>query len=120
VERSGSFNLLDFDQLEVKIVQGLHHEKIGKIYEAAIVDCKLHILMEYADAGEFYHVITRQTHLLPENTILDIFARICLAVKSIHGDIVKQGEFVDRNSILYLTGKLHGTVMRCAVCYLGS
>jgi NIMA (never in mitosis gene a)-related kinase len=67
--------------------------------------------MEYADAGDLYDMIARQTHLLPEDKILDIFTQVCLAVKYIHdrkiihrdlktkniflcqGDIVKLGDF---------------------------
>jgi NIMA (never in mitosis gene a)-related kinase len=93
---------------EVKIVQGLHHTNIVRIYDATMVDRKLHLLMEYADAGDLHDMIVQQAHLLPEDQILDIFTQICLAVKYIHDrkiihrDLKTKNIFLCRDNIVKL------------------
>ena len=71
----------------------------------------LHIVMDYANAGDLFTKLEKykKKHVfLTENEILDVFTQICLAIKHIHDrkilhrDIKSQNIFLDSNGFVKL------------------
>ncbi|MEE6524651.1 hypothetical protein FKM82_024220 [Ascaphus truei] len=63
----------------------MKHPNIVAFKESFEGDGHLYIVMEYCDGGDLMETIKHQRgKLLPEQTILQWFVQMCLAVKHIH------------------------------------
>jgi NIMA (never in mitosis gene a)-related kinase len=98
---------------EGKILEQLDHPNIIKFREVYIEKSAnkqiLHIVMDYADGGDLQQRIkTQKGKYFSENSILDWFTQICLAIKHIHDrkilhrDIKSQNIFLTKNGLVKL------------------
>lgn len=69
----------------------------------------LFIVMEYADSGDLHHLITqRQGRKWSEDSVLNLFVQVCLALKHLHDrkivhrDLKPQNIFVTSHGVLKL------------------
>ncbi|XP_075055157.1 serine/threonine-protein kinase Nek3-like isoform X2 [Mixophyes fleayi] len=87
----------------------MKHPNIVKFRESFEVDDHLYIVMEYCDGGDLLETIKHQRgKLFPEQTILQWFVQMCLAVQHIHDkrvlhrDIKSKNVFVTERRIIKL------------------
>lgn len=69
----------------------------------------LRIIMDFCDGGDLYKRIATQRTLatpFPEETILDWFAQICLALKHVHDRKILHRDIKSQNVFLTLDGKV--------------
>ncbi|KAG1670063.1 Serine/threonine-protein kinase Nek1 [Nymphon striatum] len=92
---------------EVEVLSQMHHPNIVCYRESFEAAGYLYIVMDYCDGGDLYTRINAQKGVpLSENTIIDWFVQICLALKHIHGrkilhrDIKSQNIFLTKSSNL--------------------
>ena len=93
----------------VQLLRALKHPNIVSYHESFLTYGSLCIVMDYCSAGDMGAIVARRRGaLLPEDTILDWFVQICLAIKHIHDrkilhrDIKMQNIFVAGNGLLKL------------------
>lgn len=94
---------------EVEVLKNIEHTNIIKYQNYVKSKSKLLILMEYADGGDLTKLIQgRNGKLIPEETILDYFVQICLAIKYLHDrkilhrDLKPQNIFLSKGNIVKL------------------
>ncbi|XP_063808006.1 serine/threonine-protein kinase Nek3 isoform X2 [Pseudophryne corroboree] len=87
----------------------MKHPNIVKFIESFEVDDHLYIVMEYCDGGDLLETIKLQRgKLFPEQTILQWFVQMCLAVQHIHDkrvlhrDIKAKNVFITQRHIIKL------------------
>ncbi|CAI2363600.1 unnamed protein product [Moneuplotes crassus] len=93
--------------LEAKVMEGLKHKYIVGFKEVYKTKSnKVCIVMEYADGGDLASKIRKYANArkhMSEETVLDMFTQICLALKHIHDrkiihrDIKAQNIFLNKN-----------------------
>ncbi|CAG9466562.1 unnamed protein product [Pedinophyceae sp. YPF-701] len=95
--------------LEVRLLQSLRHPNVVNCTESFLSAGKLCIVMEWCQEGDLYAILKkRRGALLPEETILDWFVQICLAIKHVHDrkilhrDLKTQNIFVSTGGLLKL------------------
>jgi NIMA (never in mitosis gene a)-related kinase 1/4/5 len=93
----------------LQLLKVLKHPNIVTYRESFLDGGKLCIVMDYCSGGDLHTVLQRRRGTpLPEDTILDWFVQICLALKHIHDrkvlhrDIKAQNIFVASNGLLKL------------------
>ena len=90
---------------EIEIMKQLKHDNILRVYESTLVGDTLKIRMEYASKGSLFDFIYEQhKRFLPENTIIDVFTQICLAVKYIHDRKVLHRDIKPENILVCANG----------------
>ena len=111
-------NMSDKEQkeayLEAKILEKLNHPNIIKfieVFRSSKPTATLNIVMDYAEGGDLQKKIKAQRqkkYYFQENTILDWFTQICLAMKHIHDkkilhrDLKSQNIFITENGLIKL------------------
>ena len=93
----------------MQLLRALKHPSIVSHHESFLSAGSLCIVMDYCSAGDLHTILQRRRGApLPEDTILDWFVQICLAIKHIHDrkvlhrDIKLQNIFVAGNGLLKL------------------
>lgn len=96
--------------LEAKILEKLDHPNIIKFKEVFIAKkprFTLNIVTDYADGGDLQTKIKQQKgKWFPENTILDWFTQICLALKHIHDKKILHRDLKSQNIFLTESGMI--------------
>ena len=96
---------------EAEILEGLNHKYIIHFREFYVNNNLIYIIMDYADGGDLSMKIKKQRELnqfFSEETILNYFTQICLAIKYIHDrkilhrDIKSQNIFLTKNNYVKL------------------
>lgn len=88
---------------EAKILSKLKHPYIVGYHESFADTRYLHIVMEYADAGDLTDAIKRQkmkNSLFPEDQIWDWFVQICMALKHVHDRKILHRDLKTQNIFL--------------------
>ena len=86
---------------EVEILSSLKHTNIIRYRNCSQTKKKLFILMDYADGGDLAKQITQQRgRPMPEDTILDFFVQICLALKYLHDRKIMHRDLKPHNVFL--------------------
>jgi NIMA (never in mitosis gene a)-related kinase 1/4/5 len=96
-----------FDTLQ--LLKALKHPNIVSYRESFLVAGNLCIVMDFCAQGDLHSILEKRRGVsLPEETILDWFVQICLAIKHVHDrkivhrDIKLQNIFVASNGLLKL------------------
>eukprot|EP00039_Didymoeca_costata_P001766 m.54888 g.54888 ORF g.54888 m.54888 type:complete len:774 (+) comp10957_c0_seq2:421-2742(+) len=96
---------------EARILASLDHPNIIKLMDDSFIESgSLHIVTEYADKGDLYHLITRQAsqpgvkHYFPEQMILNWFIQVTMAVKHIHDRHILHRDLKSQNVFLTSQG----------------
>ncbi|XP_065181599.1 serine/threonine-protein kinase Nek1-like isoform X1 [Sycon ciliatum] len=94
---------------EVKVLSQMHHPNIVRYRESFEDGGNLYIVMDYADGGDLHGRLNKQRGtLLDEDTVLNWFVQISLAIKHVHDrkilhrDIKTQNIFLMRSGIIKL------------------
>lgn len=86
---------------EVEILSSLKHTNIIRYRNCTQTKKKLFILMDYADGGDLAKFISQQRGKpIPEDTILDFFVQICLALKYLHDRKIMHRDLKPHNVFL--------------------
>ncbi|EGG23873.1 putative protein serine/threonine kinase [Cavenderia fasciculata] len=88
---------------EVNVLAMLDHENIIAYYDSFIVNGTLHILMEYANAGDIHREIKERTikkQHFTEAEILRFFSQLCLAVQFLHQKNILHRDLKTQNIFL--------------------
>lgn len=100
--------------LEAKILEKLDHPNIIKfieVFRSTKPSAMLNIVMDFADGGDLQKKIKeyqKEGRFFNENTIIDWFTQLCLAIKHIHDkkvlhrDLKSQNVFLTQNGIIKL------------------
>jgi len=100
--------------LEAKILEKLQHPNIIKfieVFRSSKPFSSLHIVMDYAKGGDLQKIIKEQRNkqkYFREETIINWFTQICLAVKHVHDkkiihrDLKSQNIFLTENGLIKL------------------
>jgi NIMA (never in mitosis gene a)-related kinase 1/4/5 len=93
----------------VQLLKALKHPNIVSYRESFLTGSSLCIVMDYCSEGDLHAILKRRRGVaLPEDTILDWFVQICLAIKHVHDrkilhrDIKMQNIFVASTGLLKL------------------
>ncbi|KAG9391702.1 Nek1 Ser/Thr kinase-like [Carpediemonas membranifera] len=120
---------------EVKILGDMKHPNIIGYRESFLEKKVLHIVMDYADAGDLYAAIQQQKRrgvgsYFSEDQVLDWFVQICLALKHVHDrkilhrDLKTQNIFLTKGNIVKLgdfgIAKVLKDTMECARTAIGT
>ena len=101
--------LLDAEQRdeakkEIKLLASFKHPNIVRYRDSFVEAGALHIVMDYAEGGDLHRLLKEQgSRLLAEETVLDYFVQLCLAMKHVHDrkvlhrDIKSQNVFLTQN-----------------------
>ena len=89
---------------EIKLLASFKHPNIVRYRDSFVEAGALHIVMDYAEGGDLHRLLKEQgTRLLAEETVLDYFVQLCLAMKHVHDrkvlhrDIKSQNVFLTQN-----------------------
>eukprot|EP01045_Picozoa_sp_COSAG04_P028031 COSAG04_NODE_4247_length_2208_cov_1.237553_1_plen_460_part_00 len=86
---------------EAEILKEFNHPNVVQYKEQFIENGTLYIVMEFAEDGDLHARLKRQRgRPLPEGTILDWFAQICLAMKHVHDQRVLHRDIKTQNIFL--------------------
>ena len=91
---------------EVHVLKAMRHPYIVTYRESFMDKRCLCIVMDYADGGDMYGKIAKQKGAgkgFPENSILDWFVQICLAIKHMHDRKILHRDLKTQN--VFLTSK---------------
>ncbi|NXM01089.1 NEK3 kinase, partial [Tyrannus savana] len=92
---------------EAVLLAKMKHPNIDAYKESFEADGHLYIVLEYCDDGDLMQKIKHQRgNLFPEDTILQWFVRMCLAVKHIHDKRVLHRDIKSKNIFLTPNGKV--------------
>ncbi|NXH94895.1 NEK3 kinase, partial [Pachycephala philippinensis] len=92
---------------EAVLLAKMKHPNIVAFKESFEADGHLYIVMEYCDNGDLMQKIKHQGGILfPEDTILQWFVQMCLAVKHIHDKRVLHRDIKSKNVFLTQSGKV--------------
>uniref|UniRef100_A0A8D2PIW8 non-specific serine/threonine protein kinase n=1 Tax=Zosterops lateralis melanops TaxID=1220523 RepID=A0A8D2PIW8_ZOSLA len=92
---------------EAVLLAKMKHPNIVAFKESFEADGHLYIVMEYCDDGDLMQKIKHQGgNLFPEDTILQWFVQMCLAVKHIHDKRVLHRDIKSKNVFLTRSGKI--------------
>ncbi|XP_075448127.1 serine/threonine-protein kinase Nek3 isoform X2 [Ascaphus truei] len=92
---------------EAILLAKMKHPNIVAFKESFEGDGHLYIVMEYCDGGDLMETIKHQRgKLLPEQTILQWFVQMCLAVKHIHDQRVLHRDIKSKNIFLTQMGQI--------------
>jgi NIMA (never in mitosis gene a)-related kinase len=93
---------------EARILSTLDHPNIIKLMDDSFIESgSLHIVTEYADQGDLYKVISAKAklrELIPEETILNWFIQVAMAVKHIHSRHILHRDLKSQNVFLTSQG----------------
>ena len=93
--------------MEGDILQKLRHPNIIHVREVQTDNNYLYIVMDYADGGDLSMKIKAQNGVLfDENTILDWFTQVCLAIKHIHDRKILHRDIKSQNIFLMKNGQV--------------
>ncbi|XP_022249572.1 serine/threonine-protein kinase Nek1-like [Limulus polyphemus] len=99
----------DEAQKEVAVLSQMRHPNIVGYRESFEENGNLYIVMDYCDGGDLYSQINQQRGMpFPEDTIIDWFIQICLALKHVHDrkilhrDIKSQNIFLTKGGLVKL------------------
>ena len=93
--------------LEGKILKELSHPNIIHFREVLTDKDYLYIVMDYADGGDLSMKIREQEgKFFDENTILDWFTQVCLAIKHIHDRKILHRDIKSQNIFLMKNGQI--------------
>ncbi|CAL6069647.1 Kinase [Hexamita inflata] len=70
--------------LEVNILKTLSHSNIVRYIESFIDDGYFYIVMDYADSGDLYQLISQRRHPFTETEVMYYFVQLLLALKHLH------------------------------------
>ena len=90
----------------VQLLLSLKHPNIVACYESFIEGTTLCIVMALCSGGDLGVVLQRQKGSLPEETILDWFVQICLAIKHVHDHKILHRDVKPQNVFLAADGLL--------------
>ena len=89
---------------EIKLLASFKHPNIVRYRDSFVEAGALHIVMDYAEGGDLHRLLKEQgSRLLAEETVLDYFVQLCLAMKHVHDrkvlhrDIKSQNVFLTQN-----------------------
>eukprot|EP00002_Diphylleia_rotans_P014371 TRINITY_DN279_c0_g2_i2.p1 TRINITY_DN279_c0_g2~~TRINITY_DN279_c0_g2_i2.p1 ORF type:complete len:631 (+),score=140.38 TRINITY_DN279_c0_g2_i2:35-1927(+) len=89
---------------EVQVLSMLNHPNIISCKDSGLENGKLYIVMDFAEKGDLANKIKDQKGaLFSENTVLDWFVQICLALKHMHDKKVLHRDIKTQNIFLTST-----------------
>ncbi|XP_045652846.1 serine/threonine-protein kinase Nek3 isoform X2 [Ursus americanus] len=92
---------------EAVLLAKMKHPNIVAFQESFEAEGHLYIVMEYCDGGDLMQKIKHQKgKLFPEDTILNWFTQMCLAVNHIHKKRVLHRDIKSKNIFLTQNGKV--------------
>eukprot|EP00899_Mesostigma_viride_P027352 jgi/Mesvir1/7801/Mv11743-RA.1 len=90
--------------LEAQLLSRLRHPNIVSCVESFIAGGKLCIVMDWCERGDLSEYLNKQTTLLKEDRVLDLFAQLCLGLKHVHDRKILHRDLKTQNVFLSNSG----------------
>jgi len=92
-------------ELEATLLSRLNHPNIVAFIDSFKTPSHLHIVMEYAEAGDLEGLVkNRKGKLIPQKEVLHLFVQIALALKHIHDRKILHRDLKSQNIFLTQAG----------------
>lgn len=94
---------------EVLLLRRLHHPNIIQYYTSFVENHALHIVMEFADAGDLYHELRRRRHeerAMSEKKVWHYFSQCCSALWYLHKENIIHRDIKSMNVFLTKAGEV--------------